>query len=209
MALDKDFLKKHDISGINPGRRNTQEERHDLFCIIIQKNPGIRHNPILRIVQILGAMAKKTAENELKNLEELGLILATKEGYNYKYYEMKLHPSEENMKKLLQDFLNDLEKTIEVLEKKYTKIFSIGRARIIALLLLYLNSFYPLITIFGKTLTSPWFKKQKIILDKLIDRTYNIVDSNESFFVGVYLISILNKENKIENDLNYLLKQIK
>jgi len=208
MASDDEFLKIFDTSGIKHGRRHIQRERHEFLCTIIEKNPPIRHNHILRLVKIFDAMAKRTAEKALKNLENLFQI--TQEGYNYKYYEMKPRIKQEKLKNLIKSFLNETEEIIEFLEKKYPGFSFFKGTQAVALLLHHLYSLYPLIVIPEKIFTYTAFKKQKISFEKLIQRTYNIIEKKrDSVFVYMYFISYLNKEDKIEKELKSLLKELK
>jgi len=206
MVSDQKLLQIYDISGIRLGRRHTQSQRRDLLCTIIQKNSGIRHNHILRLVEKLDAMAKKTAENELKNLENL--VDVTKEGYNNKFYEMKLPTTEEEIKEDLQSFLSDIDENVKLLEKKYTKLSIYKGTQTIALLLHNLYSIYPMIVLSERILTHTAFKKQKIRFEKLIQRTHNITDKpNDLVFVFLLLASMIY-EDKTEDELNSLLEEI-
>lgn len=199
MVSDQKLLQIYDISGIQIRRRQTQSERRDLLCTIIQKNPGIRHNHILRLVEKLDAMAKKTAENELKNLENL--VDVTKEGYNNKFYEMKLPTTEEEMKEELQSFLSDIDEDVKLLEKKYTKLSFYKRTQTIALLLHNLYPVYPMIVLSETILTHTAFKKQKVRFEKLIQRIHNITNKpNDLVFVFMLLASMMN-EDKTEDEL--------
>lgn len=201
MVSDEDFLKNYDVSGIRHEKCSTQRKRRNLLYTIIEKNPGIRHNPILRIVvKIFSAMAKKTAERELKHLEEEGLVLVTKEGYNYKYYEIRPRFAEVEMKEGLESVLDDVSKAIEIIQKKYSTLSN--RDEIIALLLHYMYSVYPMVVLADNITTYSGFKKQKIRFEKLIQKTYNIInkESADGFFIFMCLNSIMKKEG-IENEL--------
>lgn len=165
---------------------------------IVQKNPGIRYNHILRIiVEHLDAMSKRTAEKILKELENRFQI--TKEGYNNKRYELKSIAKDEIIKSF-QPHLNGLDEYIKKLEKKESRLSSFKRAETIASLLQCLYSIYPVIVLVEEILNYTAMKKQKDYLDKLIQRTYNLTrEKYVSTHVLTYLTSQLENELQIKN----------
>jgi len=205
MLSDEKLLKEYDISGIRRERRYTQEKRSELLCTIIEKNPGIRHNHILRLVAILNGMAKRTAENELKNLEKIFQV--TQQGYNYKFYELKLKDTEKEMLKLILFFLVDIEMVIDKLQLKYQKLPFFKRTKTVAQLLHYLNSFYPTFTLIEKTLPHSQFKKQKANFKKLIQRLYNI-SKDDYDFVLMNSFLVMKDDHKLEDELNLMLNEL-
>ena len=70
----------YDLKGIKFGRRNTVRERQQLILAIVEKFPDIQHTHILKIVDHIAKIPKKTIENILFKFEDDETLESIKHG---------------------------------------------------------------------------------------------------------------------------------
>jgi len=80
--------KTYNVENIIEYRCSSEAERRTLLYTIVKQNPGIIHQHILKIVARFDGMAKRTAEKELKNMDEMKIFHITKKSYLGKMYEI-------------------------------------------------------------------------------------------------------------------------
>lgn len=172
---------------------------------IIQKNPDIHHNALLKIV-VPKHMAKKTAEKAIRSLSQRGLIFIHKVGRQtqYSFNEGKDQINPEQLKKSILTWTRFDEADTINLKQCYSNLSTIQKAsESLFQIQLALQNISQLS--FLESLEEPKeepYKKEKLKLKKRIREIIDLIRNDEDYKIIYPVIMQILSNRKFEFSLN-------
>lgn len=176
----------YDIGEIDVGPAVDKDGRRLLLLKIVSANGPIPHTHVVKMAQELGSIAKRTIEKELNNLEQDGLLESEKEGESYSNgsrlwsFKTPEHEFEIYLKKETNNIIEDLEKYIQIIEKKFEKLNPVQKNYAMANLLEVLHSWQPIIEVINQETK---IKNEKRKFDSLVKRAYDILKHEKRDYI--------------------------
>ena len=201
--------KTYNVENITKRRCNSVTQRRDLLYTIVKQNPRIIHQHILNIVDDFEGMAKRTAEKELKNMDEMKIFHITKKSYLGKMYEIM--PEKDSIEFKTIKFFFMLVKTLNSRFKKlktnYGKLNIFEQGESLYLFLTILYNIKPYFELVSKLPEFSPIKEQTNTIEELIKKTYQLM--NESYEPSLVLMLLCkdwdDKIEKLNDELEKLL----
>ncbi len=200
----------YNISGIKHGRKHTEIARRQLLLEIIEKNPMIQHTHVLKIVEHLDGMPKKTAEKILNSLQSAGLIKSTKYGNSpnaKRSYEIPL-PS--NVIKLdlqynLGLLISKAQETFTLIEEKYSSFLKVKQNTILYNWMRFLHNIQSCVTVGQVESRTLELSKQRMDVDQLVKKTNRFLEkldfNTKRFLFSLLMNDVIHSKHELKNYL--------
>jgi len=192
--------KTYNIENIIKSRCTSETQRQNLLYTIVKQNPGIIHQHILKIVASFDGMAKRTAEKQLKNMDEMKIFHITKKSYLGKMYEImpEKNSIELKSKKNLDKLVRTLNSRFKKLKTNYDKLNIFEQALSLSLFLTILYNFKPYFELVSKLTDFSPIKEHTNTIEELIKKTYQLMNKSHDPFLVLMSIG-KDLDDKIEN----------